>query len=623
MVAAAPPAISSHYLVRADGSGDFPTIGAAIDYWNSTHVVDSILVAPGDYDEVINFAEPFNCSVASTDGPEATRIRGFTSVPESGAMYQDSYGAITGFTIDEPVKFGGNTWYANWYECVFQKGFHGMVADGRWPNFRECTFRDTSSFIGYGYDAYDCRFENAPAFIRNALGYVAWHNCTFSGAASALTTVEPHDQSQIAFFDCTFSGSTQAIAVFPKTYYPQMVWVKNCRFDSIPGSAVFYEYGDWKQWEFAQLTITVDDSRFADCGQMAHLYAPGPIELECTRDTVVNCSGTAIEGTVQMAGLDGVRIDGAGGDGIHWILQSQYTSQWTDYAKHSIQNCSIRNSRGNGITMIERPDAPIDLDEGVVLRNNTIERNDGSGAWLESAAPTITNSLMRRNRDDGIHLALQGMSPTCSLAVNTAVENGRDGLAIESVRMATPITLTNNLFTGNTANGLRMPAAYTGEVSRNNAWANLGVPYSGLHPGDTQMQLDPLYCAASAGDFELRADSPCGPSGTCGQIGAFGVGCGAASVVATAAPAAFHLAPNPARGAVAFSWPATRAPESLEVLDVQGRVRWRAAAGGLANGSLHWDGLDSSGRKLSAGIYFARWKSAGETRAARLVWLGD
>lgn len=42
---------------------------------------------------------------------------------------------------------------------------------------------------------------------------------------------------------------------------------------------------------------------------------------------------------------------------------------------------------------------------------------------------------------------------------------------------------------------------------------------------------DPLFCDPQNGDFQLQEDSPCGPSGECGLIGAGAVGCGS-----TAAP---------------------------------------------------------------------------------------
>jgi len=624
MIAAAPPAISSHLLVSQDGAGDFTSLTAALANWNANHSTDSILIAPGEYDEVVNLDFQLECPVASTEGPEVTQIRGFTALPEGQLTYEYAYGGLYGISIKDPVKFGNNTWYANWTHCIFEGGFHGHVFDGSGANFGSCTFRDTSSFDGYAYYISDCVFEGAPSFFRNALGAVEWQRCTFKGPARALATIEPRDESQIVFEDCAFSDADQGVVVEPRSYFQQMAVVDGCRFDRIAGAAMFYEYGDWKQSEFAELMITIQNSRIADCGQAIHTYAPGPIHLACSADTILRCAGNAIEGTVQQGDLGGVLINGTGGDGIHWILQSQQTSPWTYFSSHLVINSRISGCGGNGVTILERSDAPIEVDENLALRNSTIENNYNTGLWIESAAPNVTGCLLRRNGDDGLHVVLAGDAPTCSLGVNTMVENGRDGLVIESQRQPTGITVANNLLSENAGAGIRMLANYVGDASRNDAWLNHGDPFVGIHAGDTELESDPLFCAASAGDFELRANSPCAPSGAHGQIGAFAVGCGAlASIPIESASRSLRLAPNPARGNVTFAWAPNAAVEALEVLDVQGRVEWRAPAPQLATGSVHWDGHDSSGRSLSAGIYFARWKAGGESRAARLVWLGD
>jgi hypothetical protein len=43
--------------------------------------------------------------------------------------------------------------------------------------------------------------------------------------------------------------------------------------------------------------------------------------------------------------------------------------------------------------------------------------------------------------------------------------------------------------------------------------------------------LDPVFCSRAAGDYSLKAVSPCAPenSGTCGLVGALEVDCGAVS----------------------------------------------------------------------------------------------
>ena len=66
----------------------------------------------------------------------------------------------------------------------------------------------------------------------------------------------------------------------------------------------------------------------------------------------------------------------------------------------------------------------------------------------------------------------------------------------------------------------------------NDAFANQGgdAITGGLDLG-TNFSLDPLFCDVVAGDYTLRGDSPCGPKGPCGVVGAFGFG--ACAVVST------------------------------------------------------------------------------------------
>jgi hypothetical protein len=61
-------------------------------------------------------------------------------------------------------------------------------------------------------------------------------------------------------------------------------------------------------------------------------------------------------------------------------------------------------------------------------------------------------------------------------------------------------------------------------------WENpegLGIPL-----GDTDREVDPHFCDPGNGDFTVEYGSPCVEPGSlgCGQIGAFGVGCGTVSV---------------------------------------------------------------------------------------------
>jgi hypothetical protein len=63
-------------------------------------------------------------------------------------------------------------------------------------------------------------------------------------------------------------------------------------------------------------------------------------------------------------------------------------------------------------------------------------------------------------------------------------------------------------------------------------WDNPDGHLDGYSPWDTDTIANPLFCDPDNSDFTLHANSPCIPGGIsgCGQVGAYGVGCGAISV---------------------------------------------------------------------------------------------
>jgi hypothetical protein len=81
---------------------------------------------------------------------------------------------------------------------------------------------------------------------------------------------------------------------------------------------------------------------------------------------------------------------------------------------------------------------------------------------------------------------------------------------------------------------------------------------------------------------------------------------------------AFTVTPNPSRGAVQFSWVGWTGAECVSVYDVTGARRWRATARHGAS-ALAWPGTDSAGRRLPAGVYYARLTGGGNSATVRFV----
>jgi hypothetical protein len=96
-----------------------------------------------------------------------------------------------------------------------------------------------------------------------------------------------------------------------------------------------------------------------------------------------------------------------------------------------------------------------------------------------------------------------------------------------------------------------------------------------------------------------------------------------ATVSTPVAPPGLALAavPNPSRGTVALSFAADR-PWRVAIVDAAGR-RVREVGAGAAVGetvTLSWDGRDASGRRVAAGVYWARLEEPGRaTLTTRLI----
>ena len=101
------------------------------------------------------------------------------------------------------------------------------------------------------------------------------------------------------------------------------------------------------------------------------------------------------------------------------------------------------------------------------------------------------------------------------------------------------------------------------------------------------------------------------------DVGVAGVGGGAGRM-------SFSVYPNPARRAtINFSLPQAMDVE-IGIYDVAGRQVASLVNGPVKAGpsSTTWSGVDSDGRNVGAGVYFARMKAGGQSFAVRTVYLG-
>ncbi|MFO7608296.1 MAG: FG-GAP-like repeat-containing protein [Candidatus Krumholzibacteriia bacterium] len=119
---------------------------------------------------------------------------------------------------------------------------------------------------------------------------------------------------------------------------------------------------------------------------------------------------------------------------------------------------------------------------------------------------------------------------SCTVVANTATTGA--GLYFEGLPDNFSYMVANCLVTGNgPGEGVTIAGSGLPAVTCTDIWDNEGGDWTGALAArlgaDGNISIAPLYCDADAGDFHLAGNSPCAPAnaGSCGRIGAFGVGC--------------------------------------------------------------------------------------------------
>ncbi|MEZ5064803.1 MAG: right-handed parallel beta-helix repeat-containing protein [bacterium] len=153
------------------------------------------------------------------------------------------------------------------------------------------------------------------------------------------------------------------------------------------------------------------------------------------------------------------------------------------------------------------------------IRRNTFVGNSAD----DPAAPLIvvTNSDNRV-----VHI-------TDNTLYGNEVVSGRSGFGILT---EVPAEFSRNIVVGSGGGA----AVYVNPVTEqpyggcNVFWDNPGGNFENYAPKPTDLQADPLFCNPDANDFHVAEQSPCAPGGipSCGQIGAWPVGCGLVSIEA-------------------------------------------------------------------------------------------
>jgi predicted outer membrane repeat protein len=144
---------------------------------------------------------------------------------------------------------------------------------------------------------------------------------------------------------------------------------------------------------------------------------------------------------------------------------------------------------------------------------------------------------------------------------------------------------------------------------------------------------DPQFCAPEAGDYRLRATSPCLPDQPgnqgCGPVGALPAGCGPQEIPQDdKADLSFRrCGPNPFHQEIRINYviPARAAtwPVDISIYDAGGRLVRTVfqGAGSPGERATTWNALDDNGLRVGSGVFFCRLRAGAEKATQRLIVL--
>jgi hypothetical protein len=208
-----------------------------------------------------------------------------------------------------------------------------------------------------------------------------------------------------------------------------------------------------------------------------------------------------------------------------------------DHESLTVRGCSFAN---NGGPFLGRGGVSAQLIYSVSIGNSWFFQNYRSILYGCPSGASALSTLIVRNSTFAEGTAPASEAAICAFA--NAVElsgstfyggaSGMTALAYGGILPGSSLQLERNVF----SYSMGAPAVWVGSVvvqsSCNVFWENAGGHTLGFSLGPTDLVSDPQFCDPSAQDFTVNAASPCLPwnNNGCGQIGAWGLGCGPVSV---------------------------------------------------------------------------------------------
>ncbi|MGQ0720714.1 MAG: right-handed parallel beta-helix repeat-containing protein [Candidatus Eiseniibacteriota bacterium] len=300
---------------------------------------------------------------------------------------------------------------------------------------------------------------------------------TAQGRGMDLSTCQ-----QMTVKSCVFQGTDAALSPYRCT-----ITVLNCEFydcDAVGGGAI----------ASTNSSVTVIGGIVQGC--------EGPFFVSTQSSTpvyTVAIQDCTFKGNTSTNSAGSIQVVGSG------------------YSSVTIDGCRFEDSQsmfGGGAIALNP-----DHFTTVTVTDNTFVRCQGNGP-----SGSVGGAVLLL---DGLSLVERNTFHQCSVSDS-------DGSAGAAMAIATLLTTTlrNNVFTESL--GSPVVEAFGGAVvsTCNVFWDNASGDVTGFSLSSSDRVIDPLYCDPDNDNLTVSRDSPCLPAHSlgCGQIGAFGEGCGPVSL---------------------------------------------------------------------------------------------
>ena len=584
------------YVVNPEGSGDFPTIQAAIDACIAGDVValtGGTFTGPGNRD--IDFLGKAITVRSGSGNPADCRIdcEGNFYFPHRGFHFHSGEGESA--RIESISITGGYAFSSGSYEyggggilfeeesypvisnCIFVENYatYGggcLSKTGSAPLLEDCAFLRNVGKGGAGiliFEAssailHDCQFTDNVAEEGGGGGGILAYGamfeairCTFEGNHARGGGAVAFALSKAFIDQCTFQGNSAGMAGAVDADYGSTLRIRDCLFSENNAEVTGGLFG-YRTEGLDVLGCTFRNNTSYEGGSGAEFR-------ECT----VNVRFCVFENNLSDRDTGGLRLGSGTAD---------------------LEDCAFFDNEGSGIAAAH---SELSLTRCTFYGNTA---RTGAAIRATYTAPVITDCTIVGNHGEtgGAALRLWGTSAEINwtlIAFNTggeAVQYNQGALL---------------------------------QFSRCDIYGNEGGDWIGSFANQFgyygNVSADPLFCDLAGGDLTLHRDSPCAraPDMIHGAVGAHEIGCGNDRAASAEAPLVSGLKlapcqPNPFGRStrLAFTIPPTAlvAPATLMIHDPSGRRVREWQIGEAGTHALDWDGTDQQGIPVQGGVYFCR-----------------